>query len=91
MKKLIVSLILLMGLSFNANAIGMGATSAITSTVNIPFVMFPIAAIAFANTVEYGACNDLPYRTVSFKSGSNHSFDVSECDYQAKKDRLILK
>jgi len=81
MKKLIMSLVLLMGLSFNANAV---SPSAFISAGTIPAAFFAFAAVA--SEVEYEACNDKPYRTVSFKSGSNYMFSVSECDYQKNKD-----
>lgn len=80
MKKLIVSLILLMGLSFNANAADPSAF--------ISAGAMPVAFLAFTamTDIKYEACNDKPYRTVQHKTGSNYSFSVTECDYQKNKD-----
>ena len=80
MKKLIVSLVLLMGLSFSVNAT---SPATFISGAAIPVAFFTFAYAA--SEVEYKACNDKPYRTVSWKD-SNYLFDVSECDHQKNKD-----
>jgi len=71
-------LIIVMGLLFSINV------SAASFASLLPM---PVAFLAFAEITqaEYEACNDKPYRTVSFKSGSNHLFSVSECDFQKNK------
>jgi len=80
MKKVMLSLVLLMGLSFNASAV---SPSALISAAPMPAAFFTFVAMT---QVKYEACNNEPYRTVSHASGSNYLFDVSECDYQKNKD-----
>ena len=81
MKKILLTVIAaMMMLSFNVKA----EPSAAGLTIQ-PWAG-PAVIMLAAMQVEYKACNDLPYRTVSFKSGSNHLFSVSECDYQKNKD-----
>jgi len=79
MKKLIVSLVLLMGLSFNVNAI---SPSSFISAGAIPVAFMLIAELSQAELKE---CDSKPYRTVSRK-GTNFFFDVDECTYQENKD-----
>lgn len=81
MKKLIVSLVLLMGLSFNVNAT---SPAAFISGAALPVAMFGFMYAASEH--KYEACNNDPYRTVQWAKGSNYSFNVSECDYQKNKD-----
>jgi len=37
-----------------------------------------------------GACYNEPVRLVKWKSAPGYSFEVAGCDYQAKKDNLIV-
>lgn len=78
MKKLIVSLVLLMGLSFNASA-GISAAGYAFQ----PWIL-PVAVIMLANEAELKACDSEPHRTV-MRKGTNFYFDVDECSYQENK------
>ena len=37
-----------------------------------------------------GACYNEPVRLVKWKNAPGYSFEVAGCDYQAKKDRLVV-
>jgi len=37
-----------------------------------------------------GACYNEPVRIVKWKSAPGYSFEVAGCDYQAKKEKLIV-
>jgi len=70
----------MMLLSFNVKADPSAAG------LSVPFGVVPVAIMLAAMQVEYEACNNEPYRTVKYKTGSNYLFNVSECDYQKNKD-----
>ena len=79
MKKLIVSLVLLMGLSFNANADpATAALNAASASASIPFIAIPLGVMYAASTVKYEACNDLPYVTAKASNG-NYFYKTSQC------------
>ena len=82
MKKVIMSLLLMMGLTLSVNA----APLTLTSLLNIAPMPAAFITMVKMSQIKYEACNDKPFKTVSFKSGSNHLFDVSECDYQKNRD-----
>jgi len=82
MKKLIMSMLIATGLLFSVNA----SALSLSSLINVAPMPAAFALFTAATQVEYDACNDKPYRTVSHASGSNYLFDVSECDYQKNKD-----
>ena len=101
MKKLIISLVLLMGLSFNANAVVIEAaavdTVATTSSSSVGLsggFGMPIAFVFFAimTQEEYRACSDNKMLEGSFSHGkSNHTFNIEPCDYLDNPSKYTLK
>ena len=88
MKKVVFAMMLSVGLVgiSNANPIGFAA----------PAIMgFAAAGLGYtagtrdANGVP-GSCYNEPVRLVKWKHAPGYSFEVAGCDYQAKKDKLIV-
>jgi len=83
MKKLITSLVLLIGLSFNVNA---------TPPLVTPASTFMLIGAAFNELlkVEYLPCND-ELITVKHAKGSNYYFDVTRCELDATPSAYTIK
>ena len=86
MKKAIVSLILTMGLMFSLQVKAADPLSSLVfGTISTGF-----GALSVSDKGQ--ACDDEPLRKVAWKNNPNgYSFVVAGCDYQAKKDQLVLK
>lgn len=87
MKKLLLSIIMMLGLSlsFNVNA---GPTAA--GYAFQPWAV-PVVAMLIASQQEYKACNNAPYLTAKWATGSNYYFDITQCEYDAKPSAYTLK
>lgn len=87
MKKLMLAMIVM----FSTQVMAIEPVTALFSA----FANFaPVAAgvYAGANSEITNACYNEKVRTVAWKNNPNgYSFDVAGCDYQAKKDVLVLK
>lgn len=91
MKKSIVSLVLLMGLSFGATANVVTATQVINTSL-IPVAVVTAVYAMVTNSEITEACYNEPLRKVAWANNPNgYNFTVAGCDYQANKSRLILK
>jgi len=83
MKKVILSIVMLLGMLGNVNADPITAGS----TFGLPIVLF--SGVALFSDVKYEACNDKPYLTAKWKD-SNYYFNVSQCDYDANPSKYVL-
>ena len=91
MKKVIVSLVLAMGVMFQASA-GVATNPATINVSAVPFAVVAAVHYMLTNSEVVNACELEPLRKVAHASNPNgYTFTVAGCDYQAKKDRLILK
>ena len=85
MKKVIASVVLMLGLSVNAYALSP------IDVVKAGVMPAVFAGFIQATQVKYEACNDKPYTTVSHATGSNYTFSVSECELKAKPGAYKVK
>ncbi len=86
MKKLILSLVLLIGLSFNANAGPTAAGLAIQ-----PWVV-PVVVLIVAAQEEYRSCSDDKMLEGRFSDGkSNHLFSIEPCEYLDNPSKYTWK